>query len=176
MEDLPRAFTLTFPFSLWDRLRAAFVLVPQSRHGVAAAVVFPLLALACFVFVLSKGRPFDGNAAILLAIGLLFYPLVLTIAVLATYFGNPQAREPFTYTFDDRGIHVSAESYEFTHRWSAISRITCCGGFLLLFFSPNCAHTIPVRFVEQAGMIGPLRALAKDNGVAIEHLAKLTRE
>jgi hypothetical protein len=168
MEDLPRAFTLTFPFSLWDRLRAAFVLVPQSKPSLAAAVLFPLLALAYFSFTLNGIRPFDGKTAILLAIFLLFYPLVLTITVFATHFGNPQAREPFTYTFDDRGIHVSAMSYEFTHRWSAISRITRRGGYLLLFFSRSCAHTIPVRFVEQAGVIGPLLALAKDNGVATE--------
>lgn len=169
MENPSQAITLSFPFSLRDRFRAAIVLTPYSKRAIAAALVWPVLGLSFLVFMLAKGRPLGWDTGILMLVALLFYPIMLVISTLLTHF-NPQMREPFTYTFDDLGIHVSATTYEFTHRWPAISRVRRSGGFLLFFFSRQCAHCIPLSVVERAGVIGPLLALANQNGVSIEGL------
>jgi hypothetical protein len=164
MVESTQSITLSFPFTWLDRLRASFALVPQRALSMAVAAAFPLFGLAFVLIMLVKGRPLTANAWNLIAICLLFYPAVLVASTTISHFCSRHLREPFTYTFNDSGIHVSAISYEYTHRWSTISHVKPFAGFLMFFFSPGCAHCIPLKVVQSAGALGPLLALARARG------------
>lgn len=160
--------TLSFPFSLLDRIRASFAVIPQRKSGIAAAAIFPLLGLTFLVLTLVKGRALDAGGYSLVGLSLLFYPAVVVTTATITHFCNRHMREPFTYTFNESGIHVSAVSYEYTHRWSAISHVKQFAGFLMFFFSPGCAHCIPLKAVQSAGVFEPLVTLAKAQGANVD--------
>lgn len=168
MSDSSQEITISFPFSLWDRIRAALLLIPQRKLSTVFALIWPLIGLSLLTFTLIKGRPLEPDVWVLVVVCLLFTPLVVLVTAVATHFTNKQLREPFTYSFNSGGIHVSAASYELMHRWSAISRVKQLGGFLMFFFSPGCAHCIPLRVVNSAGILQPLLTLARDNGASVD--------
>lgn len=168
MDKPIQAIKIAFPFTLWDRMRASFVLTPQRRLGIILVAIWPVIGLSFLAFMLTTGRPLNFSAWTVVAGSLLFYPAMVVLGTTAAHYGNRHMREPFTYSFDDSGIHVSARSYEYTHRWSTISRVRKSGGFLMFFFSPGCAHCIPLRAVESTETLGALVALAKRRGASVD--------
>lgn len=157
-------FAFSFPFTLGDRLRVAFLLPPQSRSGLIAWSIWPLIALCNLIYFVSNQWRLDAGFWLFTAFCLAFTPILTVITVLVAY-AQKRTREPFTVTFDGSGIHTVANTYEFTHRWPAISRVTCSGGFLFFFFSHNCAHCLPLSVVRRAGVLQPLLELARSSGV-----------
>ncbi|HLM52371.1 MAG TPA: YcxB family protein [Pseudoxanthomonas sp.] len=157
---------LSFPFTLWDRIRSGFLLMLQRKRTILFAAALPLFGLF-LMLVLVTGEGIGPKDWLAIVLCLLFYPIVLVVGATAVHFGK-HAREPFTYSFNDSGIHVSAASYEFTHRWSAISRVKQSGGFLMFFFSPGGAHCIPLKAVRSAGALEPLITMAKAHGARVD--------
>ena len=165
MNEPSREIELSFAFTFLDRLRAAFLLIPQRRLGIVLAAIFPLIGLSVLAFAFATGREGTVEVWVILVLCLLFHPAMVVTGVAAAHFGNKHVREPFTYSFNDSGIHVSAATYEYTHRWPAISRVEQIGGYLMFFFSPGCAHCIPVEAARSAGVLEPLVAMARAHGV-----------
>ncbi len=158
-------FSFSFPFTLRDRLRVAFLLPPQSTSGLIAWSIWPLIALCYIIYFLANGWRLGADVWWFVAFCVAFIPIV-TVATVLTAYAQKRTREPFKVTFSEGGIHTEASSYEFTHRWSAISRVTCSGGFLFFFFSHNCAHCLPLSVVRREGVLQSLLELARTNGVA----------
>ncbi|MGA8278331.1 MAG: DUF3147 family protein [Rhodanobacteraceae bacterium] len=125
-------FTFSFPFTLRDRLRVAFLLPPQSKSGLIAWSVWPLIALCYITYFVANGWRLGADVWWFVVFCLAFTPVVTVVTVLATY-AQKRTREPVKVTFSEGGIHTEASSYEFTHRWPAISRVTCSGGFVWLY-------------------------------------------
>ena len=165
MNTEPPSIQLAFPYSLCDRIKAAFVLIPQRRVNILLHSIIPLIGISVFMFALITGQA-HGIALLILGACLLVTPLFTVLAVVVTYFSAPHAREPFKYSFDDDGIHVQSRRYAFTHKWEAILRVKRAGGFILFFFGPGVAHCLPVAAVQDARAEEALFALARRHGVA----------
>jgi hypothetical protein len=152
---------LSLPFGLIDRVRASLVLVPHRGAAVVVHLIVPLIGIAFLGFALYDGRHVGVVVWLVFIVCVLFTPLMVVMAVLITYLTSKAAREPFTYAFDDDGVHISAASYEYTHRWRAISEAKQFGGFLLLFFDVGNAHCIPMDAIRKAGVLDPLVELLR---------------
>jgi hypothetical protein len=168
MDNSPQTINLSFPFTLQDRIRAAFALMSQRMLNIVLAAIWPIGGLSFLAFFLVKAYPLDAGVWAIVACCLLFDPIILVVAVTVTYFSNKYMREPFTYSFDDSGIHVSAVSYEYSHRWAAIARVKKFCGFLMFFYSPGCAHCIPVKHIRSVGAWDSLIAMAKRHGANVD--------
>jgi hypothetical protein len=134
--------------------------------------MWPFIGLLVLYVMSGIDRPLGTGTWLIVgffvAVCVLFYPLMIVVGTTVNYFSYKYMREPFTYLFDDSGIHVSSALCDYTHRWCAISRVKKSGGFLMFFFLPGGAHCIPIRVIESAGVFGPLVALAKEHGVNVD--------
>ena len=158
---------LEFPFSIWDRIWAAFVLIPQRRLNIIIHSVIPLIGLSVLGLLLSRGHPIELDAWLVIGTCFFFTPAVTVFAVFINYITNKSVREPFSYTFDANGIHVLAATYAYTNPWTAINKVKCSGGFLMFFISPGYAHCIPLKAIRRSNQYEPLLSLARINGVPI---------
>jgi hypothetical protein len=165
MSTTPAPIQLAFPFSLWDRIKAAFVLIPQRPLNIIIHSVVPVIGIAVFVLALIKGQT-DATILLILVACLSMTPLFTVVAVLINYVSVPHAREPFTYAFDDSGIHVHSSRFAFTHKWEAIRRVRRAGGFMFFFFGPGAAHCVPLGAIKSARAEESLLALAQRHGVS----------
>lgn len=158
----PISFAPRFP--LRDRVRANLLMLPRSVGGWVFLLSGPLMGA---MLLLRPGMRLIDQ--VLIAAGFfLLAPLAVTVGVLIGYATNKAAREPFTYTFDDAGIHVSALTHAYTHRWNAITRVRPLAGFLMFFFGRGRAHCFRQDDVMAAGIREPLLELARRHGVRIE--------
>jgi hypothetical protein len=162
--------TLSFPFTLADRIRAAFALIPQRKLNIAIHATIPMIGLATLVSEMIQGRPISADVLFIVLACFMFTPVFLVFGVTVNHRFNKSMREPFTYSFDTDGIHVAATTYEFTHKWAAISRVKIFGGFLMFFFTPGNAHCIPLGAVQQSGTLTPLLQLASAQGVKVSQI------
>ncbi|PPJ44399.1 hypothetical protein C0075_26885, partial [Rhizobium sp. KAs_5_22] len=78
---------------------------------------------------------FTGEIWLAALLAMLFVPMMVLLNTAFAYFGHRQSREPFVYLFDADGVHVSATTYEYTHKWPAIFKVKRSAGFLMFFFS-----------------------------------------
>lgn len=154
-------------FALADRLKATFALIPQRPLNIVIHLIIPLIGLATLALVLSQNKPVTSQLVVVLAACFSFTPVFAVVIVLMGHFGTKAARDPFTYRFDENGIHVKAATHEFTHRWSGIRKITRFGGFLMLFYSPGLAHCLPLKWLSAAELQG-IVALATAQGVKVK--------
>jgi hypothetical protein len=158
--------TLTCSLTIWDRIRANLLLMSRRGLTIVFATVWVAIGIGLIILYLYKGLPLTAYVWTVSIGCILFAPVMVVIDAVRTHL-NMRSREPFTYTFNDTGIHISAVTYEYTHRWTAISRVRVLGGFLMFFFSPGCAHCMPMRDVIAAGALEPLLKLAETNGVSV---------
>jgi hypothetical protein len=167
-----------FPFSLWVRVKAGFALTPQYMFEIILFLLFPLggIFIGGIFFMHVIDLPLDPGVRFMVWLivwltvvaCLFFQPLVIAVSVIANYCACKRVREPFTYLFDDSGIHVVAASYEYTHRWSGIARVKKVSEFLMFFLEPNFAHCVPIKVIESAGVLEPMIALAREHGVNVD--------
>jgi hypothetical protein len=165
MERSPQdEIRLTCSLTLWERMRASAVLISQRWLSIFFASIWVAAGISLIGLYWSKGLPLTPMLWFAALACFLFTPLMIVIGATSAHF-NKRLREPFTYTFNDTGIHVSAVTYEYTHKWAAISRVKRLGGFLMFFFSPGCAHCMPLHAVNAAQALKPLVGLARKHGV-----------
>ncbi|HEY5852364.1 MAG TPA: YcxB family protein [Lysobacter sp.] len=160
----PRAIELVCTLTLIERVRASVLLIWQRWLSVAFAAVWVIAGVSLIVLYWHKEVPITPAIWMVAVACALFAPSMAIIGAISAHF-NKRNRERFTYTFNDIGIHVSADSYEYTHKWVAISRVKRLGGFLMIFFSPGCAHCMPLHAVHAAEAFEPLLKLAAEHGV-----------
>lgn len=153
---------LSFPssFTYWERVRASAVLMFERKSGYVFAFFWPLVAIGTAAFVLSRGRPLDGQVWFVIVLCFAFVPGVLMLGAAATHYLHKQSREPFTYEFDSDGIRAVGATYEYAHKWPAIFQVKRRAGFLMFFFSPGCAHCIPLRSIPDPADQASLVAMA----------------
>jgi hypothetical protein len=160
-------FEYTFPFTLWDRLRATLVLMPMRRMGVFMNIALPIAGLIGIALV-ELGPFCEYQWLTPICIAFIVLPLCALLGVAIGYAFNPSAREPFRYVIDADGVHVFAKSVDYSHRWEVISRVRRKAGYLMLFFRPGCAHCLPLSALERTGDFQDLIALLSSKGLAIE--------
>ncbi|BAV96215.1 MULTISPECIES: YcxB family protein [Bacteria] len=165
--DRPQEIRLSPTFGYWDRVRAALVLIVERPWILAMALLWPLAGLGLLAFAWSKGSLFTGEIWLAALLAMLFVPMMVLLNTAFAYFGHRQSREPFVYLFDADGVHVSATTYEYTHKWPAIFKVKRSAGFLMFFFSPGCAHCIPLRAIADRATQADLVAMAAAHGADV---------
>lgn len=165
--DNAQAIRFALAFGYWDRARATLTLIVERPVNLALTLIWPLIGMGLAVFALDKGVPFTGWVWLGIVLALLFMPIMVLFGTAMTHFFNRQAREPFTYTFDADGIHVSAVTYEYTHKWPAIFKVKRKFGFLLFFFSPGMAHCLPLRDIPDPALQAALVSMAAAHGADV---------
>jgi len=80
-----KEFSFSFPLTLLDRIRLAFLLAPQSKTVLAAWAIWPLIALCYFVYFVAEHAPLDADFWWFVVFCLAFTPMVTAITVLITY-------------------------------------------------------------------------------------------
>ena len=165
--DRPQEIRLSPTFGYWDRVRAALVLIVERPWILAMALLWPLAGLGLLAFAWSKGSLFTGEIWLAALLAMLFVPMMVLLNTAFAYFGHRQSREPFVYLFDADGVHVSAVTYDYTHKWPAIFKVKRSAGFLMFFFSPGCAHCIPLRAIADRATQADLVAMAAAHGADV---------
>lgn len=160
----PDKLSFSSSFTYWERVRASTVLMFERKSGCFFALLWPLLAVGFAIMVLSKGRSLDAQAWFAMVLCLAFVPVMLMLGAAITHYSHKQSREPFTYVFDADGIRAVGVTYEFAHKWPAIFQVKRRAGFLMFFFSPGCAHCIPLRSIPDSMVQASLIAMAAANG------------
>src|ERR1700722_9781792 len=56
-----KEFSFSFPLTLLDRIRLAFLLAPQSKTVLAAWAIWPLIDLCYFVYFVAEHAPLDAD-------------------------------------------------------------------------------------------------------------------
>ena len=68
---------LAFPFSLWDRIKASFVLIPERRANIVIHSIIPLMGVGVFILALTKERHV-ADAFLLMVVCFLITPVTPT--------------------------------------------------------------------------------------------------
>ena len=162
----PHEVKLVYSLTLWERMWASIVLISQRWLSIFVTSIWVFAGISLVILYLYKSIPLTPAVLLSALACILFMPLMTVISVLSVHF-NKVSREPFTYSFNETGIHVSAVTYDYTHKWAAISHVKLLGGFLMFFFSPGRAHCIPLHAVRDAGVFETLVNLANAHGVSV---------
>lgn len=156
-----------FRYTLWDRIRSGLVMSFQTVPGILWSLAFPVAGLGLLGVHLYYGTPLGLGKVVLAVVCVLFQPLLLTYYALKAHFFGERKNSPFNYQFGDFGLRAYSETEEWTQSWKAISKVKRQGGFLLLFFSPRCAHCLPYRQLSALGAADQIATLARLHGVRV---------
>ena len=103
----------------------------------------------------------------MIAMCFLFTPTFnLFFVINAHYFGE-RAGKPYHDRFGAFGIRAYSDTTELTQSGKAMCEVRRQGGFLLLFFTPKCAHCLPDRALQNMGAIAPIVELARPHSVPV---------
>ncbi len=161
------ALQVQFRYTLWDRIRSGLVMSFQTVPSTLLSLVFPAAGSTLLGVHLYYGSPIGLGNAGLIALCLLFLPILLTYNALKVHFFGEHKDRPFSYQFGDFGLRAFNDAEELTQSWKAISKVKRQGGFLLLFFSSRCAHCLPYRQLSELGAIEPIVDIARAHGVRV---------
>ena len=164
---MPYPIELKFPYTFRDRYFAEFQMIFESKLKMIIHSVFPLIGVGLLVFALQSNKTFPTSFWLAIIVAFLFLPGILLVVLGTNFLTNKAMREPFTYLFDEKGVHVHAASYEYIHKWPAFTKVKPTKRYLLFFLGPGSAHCIPMRAVEAEGVLSSLLELAKSQGVAV---------
>lgn len=154
--------TLEFPFTFTDRLKASLAIVSACLGCLAWTLAFPALGilLAIVSFVTGDVSKLD---VFLSAFLLAFVPAMF---LWNTWRGHKAFSDTpmHTYTIDATGVRSKSAHIEMLQDWTVFRSVRRHRGFLMLFFTKQCAHCIPLRWLD-AHQLSEIRDLATSAGV-----------
>lgn len=162
--EQPQDLRLSFSLSTWDQMRLAALMMFQRKLFLVFGLAWPVIGVVLALFALVSGLPAGAPMWRLVVFCFAFMPVLLAISGFGALAVARPMREPFNYAFDRAGVHVWTSAFQHTHAWPQIVRIKRVGGFLLLFFGPKQAHTIPLRALPDPQAEAALMAMAQANG------------
>jgi hypothetical protein len=156
-----------FHYTFWDRIRSGLVMSFQTPSSIFWTSAFPVAGLGLLGLHLYYGTRVDIGDAVIIVLFFAFTPVFLAVHAVKTHFFSERKGKPYNYEFGDSGMRASSDTTQLTQSWQAISKIKRQGGFLLLFFSPRCAHCLPYRQLSELGTIEPILSLAREHDVRV---------
>lgn len=148
--------------TFWELFLGSLLLIRYQGWLIMLHAVFPMAGLFLLMTPLMGYRL--GLVEILLAtLAFSFTPLITALGVWSGRRRNRLAQGPFTYTFDDEGMHTSGSAFDQTVRWPAILRVRLSKQFLFVFIAPARAHCIPLRSLAEPEALARLRSIAREN-------------
>ncbi|WP_181373083.1 YcxB family protein [Massilia glaciei] len=158
-QELEANYSLTYP----ERLRAAWDLTMGSPSAILWLCFFPGLGILLLWLMTWSGSRATGLDYFLAFVCFAFVPALI---MWITHRAHVADREkgPYSYRFNDEGIHVTTATSELTHRWPAIVRVRQKRDMLYLYFTARNAHCVPLR-VFPAGAAAAIEGLASAGGV-----------
>ena len=152
------ASTITVNPTFWELFMAALLMIPYQGKMIVVHAIFPLAGISCLFLPSLLGQPFRVSLIIPVLLGLLFTPIVLASG-LYTARKSKLAQGPFTYRFDDEGIHIAGASSSQTIKWSGIVKVRKTTRFLYIFVGPAMAHAISMKALKEQGVFDKVSAL-----------------
>ena len=161
METAP--VILEFPFGFAERVRASVTLSLSCFTCLAWTLLFPAVGLVLLVTALAGSGRVEPSEAWLAAALLLYGPLMV---LWTSWRGHKAFKDTVAhvYTIDTQGVRSRSAHSETFQDWSTIRSVRIRGSFLLVFFTRQCAHCIPLRFLAPH-QIEAISALARAGGV-----------
>ena len=156
-----------FHYTLWDRIRSGVVMSFQNWSSALWALALPTAGLVLLGVSAYYGRAIELRTAGIIALCFLFFPVFAVYPAVQAHFFGDRAKKPFNYQFGPFGVRAYSDTSELTQSWKAISKVKRRGGFLLLFFTPKCAHCLPYSTLEELGAVEPIVQLAREHGVPV---------
>jgi hypothetical protein len=126
------------------------------------AAVFPLAGIYLIYLWGAQRHTYQFTDFLLLTGCFLFAPLIIAMSLFIVRRKNPLSEGPFTYTFDEQGVHASGEAFSLSIKWSAVRKVRESKNFMFFFVSPRSAHCIPIAQVTRVGQLDALRALVRE--------------
>jgi hypothetical protein len=150
---------LQFPFTFTDRLRAGLAVTAACLGCLAWTLAFPAAGIALPIVSYVVGSHFSIADALFSAFLVAFMPSMIMWNTWTAHkaFTDTPAH---TYTINSEGVRSRSAHTEVMQDWSVIRRVQVKSGFLMLFFTKQCAHCIPLRYLDQA-QLNYVVALAK---------------
>lgn len=152
---------LQVAYPYWTAYRANLELLLRSPARLLIASAFPLAGIF-ILFLWGPQRHTCHFADLLFLTGcFLFPPLIIAMSLFIVRRKNPLSEGPFTYTFDEQGVHACGEAFSLSIKWSAVRKVQESNSFMFFFISPRSAHCIPIAQVTLVGQLDALRALVR---------------
>lgn len=150
---------LEFPFTLMDRIRAGLAVTFACPLCLLWALAFPAVGLALPVTAYVVSGHVSTSEALLSVVLLAFVPVQL---IWGAWRGDKAFKDTalHTYTFSSEGVRSRSAHAEIRQDWSLIRSVRVRSGFLMLFFTRQCAHCIPLRHLS-SGKLGQIASLAR---------------
>jgi hypothetical protein len=148
--------------TFWELFLGSLVAIPYQGWLILVHAIFPLAGLFLLLTPL-LGYRLGAEEIIASILAFSFTPLITVLAIWSLRRRNKLAQGPFTYTFDNEGMHTSGSAFDQMIRWPAIPRIRVSKRFLFVFIAPARAHCIPLRSLTAAEDLDRLRAIAREH-------------
>ena len=150
---------VAFPFRV--AYAANLQIMRWSVLQLIVAAVFPLAGLF-LVYTWIVDRHAVTVTGALTVFGCLFFtPLITALTLFLVRRKNPSAQGPFTYIFDEEGVHASSPTMRLTLKWAAIRKVRESSSFLFFFVTAGRAHSMPLTQLRSAGVLDDLRELSR---------------
>jgi len=156
-----------FHFGFGERVRSGLVMIVQRPLALLSALFPALVGLSLLLLILYRERPFRTFDIILIALSLLYLPLAILFRAWQGHRATRARQHLCRYEFGDFGVRTKSETSEWVQSWKAILKVKKQGGFLLLFFTRDCAHCLPYAQLESANLVAPLVDLARAHDVPV---------
>ena len=151
---------LQFPFTFEDRLKAGLAVTSACPGCLIWTLAFPVVGIALPIAAyVTSGHV--ATSDVLLSLWLLAF---MPAAILwNTWRGHKAFSDTpmHTYTISDEGVRSKSAHTEVMQDWTVFKFVRVRGGFLMLFFTKQCAHCIPLRWLDSA-QLKEVGSLARD--------------
>lgn len=155
---MTKPLTMTVHFSFWTAYRANLILVRYMPLSLAVSLIFPCAGAYLIYLLVYYHQPVTLLNLVAIVVALFFTPIVLALSLFLARRKNPLAVGPFETSFDEEGLHSSAETFNSTIKWKAITRVVETRSFIFFFVAPRRAQCLPLADVPLE-LLAPLRHL-----------------
>jgi len=154
---------LEFPFTFTDRLKAGLAITSACFGCLAWTLAFPAVGIILPVVSYATSGDVSKLDIFLSAFLLAFMPAMI---LWNTWRGHKAFEDTpmHTYTIDATGVRSKSAHIEMLQDWTVFRSVRRRSGFLMLFFTKQCAHCIPLRWLD-SHQLSEIRALATSAGV-----------
>jgi hypothetical protein len=157
------AVELKFPFSFKDRLRAGLAVTAACWGCVLWTFAIPAVGIAIPIASLAVDGYVSTTNVLLSALLVAFIPFAIVTNAWRSHKAFADTPE-HVYTINAEGVRSRSAHTEVTQDWSVIRSVRVRSGFLMLFFTKQCAHCIPLRWISDA-QIGSVARFAREGKV-----------
>ncbi len=152
-------FSITANPTFWDQYVAALTLIRFQGTLIIFHAILPLVSLFILVGSLWERDTFGAEEVRLILFGFCFTPFLAALGVWMRRRRKSLGKGPFTFSFDEEGVHTSTAKLNQTIKWPAVVRLRQSKRHLFIFVSPWRALIIPKKALIDQGVLEEIRKI-----------------